>query len=151
MSSSDDVTTGSVKWFNKKSGYGFITPKDGGTDIFVHHTGLAVDENISRYLTDGEYVQYSTEPVEGNDSRIRAVNVKGMNGGSLVCETRRQTRGPRQHSGGSRGRNTYNRDSNDTPCGWKMVVDADNVEDKVFQDRSGDRWRLVRCVEEESA
>ena len=147
MSSSDNVTSGSVKWFNKKSGYGFITPKDGGTDVFVHHTGLAVDENISKYLSEGEYVQYCTEPVEGDDTRIRAVNVKGMNGGSLVCETRRQTRGPRQHSSGYRGRGTHSHDSSETPCGWKLVEDADKVEDKVFQDRSGDRWRLVRCEE----
>ena len=144
MSETENVTCGSVKWFNKKSGYGFITPKNGGADVFVHHSGLIADENISKYLTEGEYVQYSTEPVEGNDSRIRAINVRGMNGGDLVCQTRRQTRGPRQHTGGYRGRSAYNRDSDTTPCGWKLVEDADKVEDKVFQDRSGDLWRLVR-------
>ena len=148
MSGTENVTCGSVKWFNKKSGYGFITPKDGGTDVFVHHTGLHADDNISKYLTEGEFVQYSTEPVEGDDSRIRAVNVQGMNGGPLVCQTRRQSRGPRQHSA-RRPRAgdgmTYSHNSGDTPCGWKLVEDADNVEEKVFQDRSGDRWRLVRC------
>ena len=143
MSSSDNVTTGSVKWFNKKTGYGFITPKDGGTDVFVHHTGLNVSDGHSKFLSEGEYVQYTTEPVEGDDSRIRAVNVSGMNGGKLVCETRRPPRGPRQHSG--RYGRTNSHTSGETPCGWKLAEDAERTEDKIFEDREGGRWKLVRC------
>jgi cold shock protein len=35
------MATGTVKWFNDAKGYGFITPEDGGKDLFVHHTNIS--------------------------------------------------------------------------------------------------------------
>src|SRR3954462_15203072 len=47
---------GTVKWFNEEKGYGFITPDDGGEDLFVHHTGIAGSGFKS--LEEGEKISY---------------------------------------------------------------------------------------------
>ena len=49
-------TTGTVKWFDSKKGYGFITPEDGGKDLFVHHTGLQMEGY--KTLTEDQTVHY---------------------------------------------------------------------------------------------
>ena len=67
---------GTVKWFNDEKGYGFITPDDGGEDLFVHHTGIAGSGFKS--LEEGEKVSY--EVTQGRKG-MQAVNVsKGSTG-----------------------------------------------------------------------
>ena len=48
--------TGKVKWFNDSKGFGFITPENGGSDLFVHHT--AIQGEGFRTLSEGERVEY---------------------------------------------------------------------------------------------
>ena len=67
-----NVKHGSVKWFNRKKGFGFITPQNDDGDVFVHHTGIVVNGEVSRYLIDNEYVEYTVEPVEQGSDRVRA-------------------------------------------------------------------------------
>jgi CspA family cold shock protein len=55
------MATGTVKWFNDSKGYGFITPDEGGADVFVHHTGISGSGFKS--LTEGQKVEFET--VEG--------------------------------------------------------------------------------------
>jgi CspA family cold shock protein len=47
---------GTVKWFNGEKGYGFITPDDGGDDLFVHYSGITGSGFKS--LDEGERVSY---------------------------------------------------------------------------------------------
>jgi len=50
------VATGTVKWFNSEKGYGFITPDDGGDDLFVHYSNI--DSEGFRTLEEGQKVEY---------------------------------------------------------------------------------------------
>ena len=65
------VDTGTVKWFNEKKGFGFITPDDGGEDLFVHHTNIAGEG--FRTLRDDQKVEY--EPAQGKKG-MEATEVK---------------------------------------------------------------------------
>jgi CspA family cold shock protein len=61
---------GTVKWFNSDKGFGFISPDEGGEDVFVHHTGIAGSGFKS--LDEGERVTY--EVVSGRRG-LQAANV----------------------------------------------------------------------------
>jgi CspA family cold shock protein len=50
------VGTGTVKWFNSKKGFGFITPDDGGDDLFVHHSEIKTEGYAT--LNEGQTVEY---------------------------------------------------------------------------------------------
>ncbi len=50
------MSNGTVKWFNADKGFGFITPDDGGKDLFVHHSEVKVEGYAT--LNDGQKVQF---------------------------------------------------------------------------------------------
>ena len=53
------MATGTVKWFNDDKGFGFVTPDEGGKDLFVHHSGINSDGFKS--LAEGAKVSYDAE------------------------------------------------------------------------------------------
>lgn len=54
------LTKGTVKWFNDRKGFGFITPEEGtdGSDIFVHHSGLSGEEGDHMTLNENDKVEF---------------------------------------------------------------------------------------------
>ncbi|MDR7418367.1 MAG: cold-shock protein [Armatimonadota bacterium] len=64
---------GTVKWFSAEKGYGFITPDEGGKDVFVHYS--AIQAEGYRSLNEGQKVEY--EVVQGQKGP-QAANVKAV-------------------------------------------------------------------------
>jgi len=93
----DSRLLGQVKWFNNKVGYGFITVNDGefsGKDIFTHYSAIRVT-NQYKYLVQGEYVEFTLVKSTTDTHEFQAVDISGIKGGALMCETRRINRPPR--------------------------------------------------------
>ena len=53
------MSTGKVKWFDAKKGFGFITPDDGSADLFVHFSNIEADGFKS--LDEGQEVEFQAE------------------------------------------------------------------------------------------
>ncbi len=96
---------GCVKWFNMKTGFGFLSVVQSvpgsdlkvGSEIFVHHSNVKVAEEQYRFLVQGEYVEFDVSNVANGQHSCQAVDVTGMFGGKLMCETRNEAR--QQHGG----------------------------------------------------
>jgi cold shock protein len=67
------MANGTVKWFNDDKGYGFITPDDGGKDLFVHFSAIQADG--FRTLPEGAKVTYEAEqgPKGPNAANVQIV------------------------------------------------------------------------------
>ena len=72
----DQMTKGTVKWFNSQKGYGFISPDDGGKDLFVHIS--AVEQAGLDNLRDGQKVSFDEET--DRRGKQAAANLKALGG-----------------------------------------------------------------------
>ncbi|TDO06913.1 MULTISPECIES: cold-shock protein [Halomonas] len=67
------MSTGTVKWFNDAKGFGFITPTDGGDDLFAHFSEIKADGFKS--LQDGQQVSFDV--VQGKKG-LQASNIEAL-------------------------------------------------------------------------
>ncbi|MDF3919364.1 cold-shock protein [Salinicola sp. LHM] len=65
------MATGTVKWFNDTKGYGFISPDDGGDDLFAHFSEIQADG--FKTLQDGQKVTFD---VTQGKKGLQAANIK---------------------------------------------------------------------------
>src|SRR3954464_13687630 len=104
------MATGTVKWFNDDKGFGFVTPDEGGKDLFVHHTGI--NANGFKSLAEGAKVSFDAEagdkgpkagtvtpPQPGRDAVHReAVRARLVRSGRSISFRRAVARAPSRAS-----------------------------------------------------
>ena len=151
--------TGRVKWFNNKTGFGFITAltdSEGvkeGSDVFVHHSAIKVSQEQYRYLVQGEYVEFvlskltasGAADATASNHEFQAVDVSGVKGGKLICETRWESRSTSGSSGvgfsGSNGGSRFKR-TDEAASEWTTVGGSRK---SSFVPRQGaSEWRSSR-------
>ena len=66
------MSTGTVKWFDERKGYGFVVLDESGEELFVHHSDIKMDGYTT--LKDGQKVEY--EIGEGQKGRHCAIKVR---------------------------------------------------------------------------
>ena len=158
MSTTDDtIYQGRVKWFNNKTGYGFVTVIDGdkvGTDVFAHHSGISVDDEQYKYLVQGEYIQFNLSNVESSENyKYQAANITGIKKGKLLCETRNENRTTMSsRTGDNSNNNKSNSDINLVAKVKKLPkVQRDIVILRIFQDMSFKQVSEILTITENSA
>lgn len=65
--------TGTVKWFDTKKGYGFITADDGGRELFVHHA--SIEGKGFHDLAQGQRVEFTEKPGGKKGPRAESVRI----------------------------------------------------------------------------
>jgi len=72
------MNKGTVKWFNSKKGFGFITPDDGSSDVFVHYSAIQAESEEFKIIYEGDIVDYeTTEGQKGPQASNVTVTQKG--------------------------------------------------------------------------
>ena len=133
---------GYVKWFNNRAGYGFITASEGARkddDVFVHHTALRTNDEQYKYLVQGEYVEFEWVESTGESHQWQAGNVRGVDGGSLMCETRNKNK---QHYASSESTREGRPRSQSNKNSYRGGGPRSGS--RSFRDEEGVEWMLVR-------
>jgi CspA family cold shock protein len=67
------ATTGTVKWFNASKGYGFISPNEGGDDVFAHFSAIEMDGY--KTLKEGQKVEFE---IQQGPKGLQATRIKSV-------------------------------------------------------------------------
>jgi len=84
MEKTEEFRRGKCKWFNVAKGWGFVTPLDGGQDVFVHQS--VIQMGGFRSLADEEEVEFIASQ---SDKGLEATEVRGLAGGECKGSNRR--------------------------------------------------------------
>jgi cold shock CspA family protein len=139
--SSDEILTGRVKWFNNKGGFGFITVTNGsqlGTDVFVHHTAITVSTQQYKYLVQGEYVEFQLSYTPEGKHVYQSSNIKGINGGKLMCETRNELSKSKNEHTSQQAQNVAN-----TTQGKRNAVSEPRVRGEGPRSEEKQTWTVI--------
>ena len=132
-----DRLTGKVKWFNNKSGFGFITVCEGehsNQDIFVHYSAIRAETAQYKYLVQGEYVDFTLVKSDKTNHEYNATDVTGIKSGSIMCETRRTVQPKRAPV------RTY-----------RTISSADDLASEVVDDPTDDNAGFVKVQKHSSS
>ena len=66
------MATGTIKWFNARKGFGFITPDEGEKDVFVHYSAIKTEENEFATLNENDKVEFD---INQGEKGLEAQNV----------------------------------------------------------------------------
>jgi CspA family cold shock protein len=75
------METGTVKWFSNRKGYGFISPDNSDTDVFVHYSAIQVEDGVFASLYKDDKVEFQIEETpKGLEARNVIVVKKAITG-----------------------------------------------------------------------
>jgi len=67
------MATGTVKWFNSSKGYGFISPNNGGDDVFAHFSAIEMDGY--KTLREGQNVEFE---IQEGPKGLQAAHIRAL-------------------------------------------------------------------------
>lgn len=68
-----NMATGTVKWFNSSKGYGFISPNNGGDDVFAHFSAIEMDGY--KTLREGQNVEFE---IQEGPKGLQAAHIRAL-------------------------------------------------------------------------
>jgi cold shock CspA family protein len=144
VGSGSERLMGRVKWFNNRAGYGFITVTDSGDDkagkdVFAHHSTITVKSEQYKYLVLGEYVSFEWCESDSDTHEFQAGDIRGVDSGLLMCETRNEQTKSRQDDDQDERRDDRRDDRRDV-----RRNDRSNHARGGGGPRDNDEWMVVR-------